>query len=647
MTIGNRRNIDDNMIQAQIDSNLEKELENLQKQEEYVGLLDRIQEEYKLAKDFLEPKREQWRVRLSLYNNQRRNKKDIGDPLLFTIHQTIMASLYDDKLSAEWLAREAGDEDVAELLTRVAEYDYDLMEKDEVDYDWGWNATFYGRGPLLFGGFDAKRKVPIPVNISPLVYLHDPRCISVVGRNGLGEGRFWGYETYNTSRELEALGIDTRDLYTGADLQSLLDLENQARAAAENEERIEDLEPITGENASFAILNWYTYHKGEKVRAILGNQRRKILAVFPLKQKVWPIIERSVYPISGSYWGVSIPDLCEDKQRARAIIQNLALDDVKFATYGMYLYDQDKITNKSALVKPAPNKFIPTDGDPRAAVQEMPRQQVKQDTQWMLSLMDAAAEKATGTPAIRQGATPDTSRTATENVLQSRSVDTRYSLLAKVFGWSEKRFWRQWYQLYKQYYKEGMGEKVVRIVGPLATKWRALTPENLKATIDPDVKITSKVISESERVQKFQTMSNIAQMIMTDPGANRRFLEKQMLKLAGFNQDEIALVFPPNAEELHATAENEELNQNKKATVRATDDHQMHLEIHNKAADTKAKAAHIEAHRKAMLLARARPDLLPTDAQSAGLPLQGITSEQRPQENLEQARRPSAPNLRF
>jgi len=77
----------------------------------------------------MKPKLDEWAVRLKLYNNQKRDKETIGDPLLFTIHQTVLASLYSDRLGVDFLGREAGDEETAENLNAMAEYDYDEMEK--------------------------------------------------------------------------------------------------------------------------------------------------------------------------------------------------------------------------------------------------------------------------------------------------------------------------------------------------------------------------------------------------------------------------------------------------------------------------------------------------------------------------------------
>jgi hypothetical protein len=39
-------------------------------------------------------------------------------------------------------------------LTDLAAHDYGVMEKDELDYDWDWDACFFGRGLLLLSEFD-------------------------------------------------------------------------------------------------------------------------------------------------------------------------------------------------------------------------------------------------------------------------------------------------------------------------------------------------------------------------------------------------------------------------------------------------------------------------------------------------------------
>ena len=60
-------------------------------------LLLQIDAEHKLCADFTAPKRAKWLRRLKLYNNQARDESKVGDPLLFTVFQTVFASLYDDR----------------------------------------------------------------------------------------------------------------------------------------------------------------------------------------------------------------------------------------------------------------------------------------------------------------------------------------------------------------------------------------------------------------------------------------------------------------------------------------------------------------------------------------------------------------------
>ena len=56
---------------------------------------------------------------------------------------------YDDRLSVEFEGKEEGDTDTAENLTDLAEHDYRVMQKDEADYEWIWDACFFSRGLQL------------------------------------------------------------------------------------------------------------------------------------------------------------------------------------------------------------------------------------------------------------------------------------------------------------------------------------------------------------------------------------------------------------------------------------------------------------------------------------------------------------------
>lgn len=602
---------------------------------DYKSLIDQVEAEYQLAWWFMKPKLDEWAVRLKLYNNQKRDKEAIGDPLLFTIHQTVLASLYSDRLGVDFLGREEGDEETAENLNALANYDYDEMEKDVIDYEWDWDASFFGRGLVLNFEFDRKLKCPTPEVIDVMTWLRDPRALSVNGdRKGRGAMKFGGREI-----RLSKNDMDKADIYfnykglkpDASDIRSLIDANVQARATAQGFQDISKFEKLVGDNADYRALEWFTHWKGKKIIVTLADNRRRVVRYTEIKQDVWPINDRVIYPIAHDWDGVSIPDLVEDKQRARAVVQNLGLAGIKLGLHPTYLYNSNLIKNRGQLNVDF-NKHIPVDGNPTGAIQEVQRQAVKQEVNWIMEILDTAAQRATATPDIQQGATPDEKRTATETNLISAKVDTRYSLSAKIFGWSEKRFWKQWYQLYKGHFEKDIDEKVVRIVGAMGAKWRTLTRENIVANTDPDVKIESKIISDAikfNELQKYRLF--VKDVIATDPeNSNTRFALRKIGRLSGFTKEEVEQVLPPSVDEMNGDSENEKLDKGQLVEVQVYDDDFVHIEMHNKAADTPEKYAHIEAHKRAMMLKRVNP--------------QFDMSKQRPDNPTEA---PTAPGVSF
>ena len=109
------------------------------------------------------------------------------------------------------------------------------------------------------------------------------------------------------------------------------------------------------ENYEYELLQWYTHYKGEKILVELGNEQSLIVRYLKLTDKEkkpakkWPIIDRSLFPISHDWDGVSIPDLVEDKQRARAVLLNLGLESAIQDVMTGYLYNVKKIKNPRHL----------------------------------------------------------------------------------------------------------------------------------------------------------------------------------------------------------------------------------------------------------------------------------------------------------
>lgn len=599
----------------ELDTSLENELKQYEKKD-FKSLVEQINTEYDISYRFMKPKIDEWALRLKLYNNQKRDKEAIGDPLLFTVHQTVLASLYSDRLNVEFGGWERGDEEIADNLNSLALFDYDDMEKDAFDYDWDWEASFFGRALAIFMDFDRERKLPIPEGIDMMTWLRDPAAKSVRGDlRGRGAMRFGGREIRLSKTKMKDSGVyfNFKGLRSdGYDYNSLLDQSITTRQSNNGFSSGDKSLEIKGDNADHRILEWFTNWQGKMVLVSLAQKRQRVVRYTELKYKPFPIIDRTIYPIAYDWDSVSIPDLVEDKQRARSVVQNLGLKSAKTGLHPMYLYNTNKIKDRNALNFEF-NKHIPVDGDVSNAIAAVERQGVKQEVQWIMDVLDTAAQKATATPDIQQGANSTEKRTATELNLVSSKVDTRYSLSAKIFGWSDKKFWGQWYQIYKKCFAAGIDEKIMRVVGPLGAVPRKLTRENIVMSTDPDIKIESRTVATAKKLEKLQSYrAFLKDVLAIDPSVNSRFALKQLGKLSGMTKDEVDMILPPTIDELTAQDENKGLEKNHKQEVNPIDDDLVHMDIHNRASDTPYKYAHIEAHKRAMMLKKERPELFPT-----------------------------------
>lgn len=615
-----------------MEENKDKPVENASTEmvrEQWVGIEKQVQAEFNMAWEHQKPKKDEWLVRLKLYNNQKRDKDAAGDTTLFSIFQTVLASLYVDRLTAEWVGREEGDQDAAENLNAIVKYDYEEMGKDESDFFWIWDTGFFGRGLLNLSEWvrDPKHKVfvPAPEVWDPVTFLRDPRANSVNGDKLLhrNAARFYGREVRMGREAMEDnpnffKDIDFGKLKYGSSTKSLLADAEQARANAQGNQLPKAWsEDKLGANAEYDLTEWYTHFKIDgkvrKVKVWLGNERRVLVGAQVLEGEMWPLIDRPLYPTSHDWDGTSIPDLVEDKQRLRAVAQNLGIKIMMSDLYPSYLYDNIKITNKNDL-NFGFNKWIGVAGPIDNAATPLRKASPNMALlDFIYNSLDVSAQKATATSEIQQGLVSQKDKTLGEVNLATSRGDTRYSLSAKVFGWSETRFWQQHYWCYKTYFKEGIDEKVLRLESAFGPKWRKLTKDQITTATgaDPDLKIESLYMSRAKMIEDRQSASVFFAVALQDPGANRRYAMRELARLYGWPKDKIDRLFPPTIDELNAEDENDLLNDNKLVQVSVNDDHVAHLEMHTKAAETRAKEAHVRAHRLALTVKKAQPELFP------------------------------------
>ena len=606
----------------------EEEIQSLEEEAKDAKQLEQIDAEYNLCYGSQENKIKESLKRLRLFNNQSRKKDKVGDPLLFTVFQTVFSALYEDRLNVTFEGNEEGDEDTADNLTELAKHDYRVMQKDKVDHDWDWDACFFGRGLLLLNEFDRTEGVmsPVPEVIDPMTFLRDPNATSVNGdMRGRGSMRFGGREIGLTRAQMEELeggegGFFNLDkLKKNKEINSLNAEARQLRKEAQGTQDLTTSEDALDNNYEYTLLEWFTHIDGKKVIITSTNGRKTIVRRQELKDDRWCIIDRPLFPMAHDWDGVSIPDLIEDKQRARAKMINLGLDAAISDLHPMYLYNKKKIRNKRDLDF-AFNKAVGVDGDVNNAYMPMQKATtVSSQVQNIFGILDTAAQKAVAAPDVAQGVSPTQGRTLGETELVASGRSARMGLAAAIWGWSDKDFWRQWYFLYKEHFLDDIDEKVIRISSPLSTKWRTLDKANLVSRLDPDITIESTKVSESKRAREFQEFSTFAQVAMQDPETNRRYLNRRLGKLAKLKTSELLLVFPPTPDEIIAEDENENLADNKFVEGNSFDDHIVHMEVHQKAGTTPAVLAHIQFHKQMIKNQKEFPEAFPQEQPQEGL----------------------------
>ena len=606
-----------------------EEVEVKEDKKDYTKLIEQINNEYETAWQHMSPKFEKWRANLKTFNNQKRKDADaeaIGDTTMFSVFQTLLASLYQDRLSVEFLGREEGDEETAYNLTQMAEFDYTEMKKAQVDYDWDWNTLFFGRALVSTEEFvrePEKLKFYMqPEAIDPLTWLRDPNATSVHG-NAAGKGamRYGGRPVLMSVDEMEehpSFFGNTKysELSTTYDIKSILEKGKKARDEAqgrqnENRDKIE-----LGENQVYPIIEWFTKYDGKKTKVWLDEEKKTVLGLKECEDDEFPFVDRALFPEAGDWDGTSIPDLTEDKQRARAVLLNLAKRSMKADLYPMYLFDEDKITNRNDL-NFGFNKFIPGKGKGESIANAVAPIQKPTFNLGMFDLVyraiEDSAQKATATTGVQQGQLVEGNKTLGEIDAAKGQSDVRFSLSAKIWGWSEQMFSLMWYKRYKNNFADGLDKKVLRIVGANGAKWRKLSKKDIQTKVDPDVKVVSKFLKDQEDTKDRTLLSQYFQLALQDPTTDRRYALRKLGSLNGLAKDELDMLQPPTIDELVSEKENESLNVNSLTepnvvVIKKDQDHNIHIRMHGKAKDSDATYKHIEAHKEALAIKQSNPE---------------------------------------
>jgi len=608
-------------------------MENKLMTQQEKDLKAQIQKEYKMAKDWIMPFYQKSYKNLKLYLNEKRDDDKVGDPILYTVMNTIHASLYSDIPSIKFRGRTIDDIATEFGLNLLVDYDYDDMEKDVLDMDWLWDTCFFGYGLVEMTYFDRERKRPAPRLVDPFCFLYAPDATA-----NLDLAPFCGEEFQLTKREMRENKAysNTENVSQGSSFNDLPEMASKARSESQGKSDVFEEKDSKSDNSKIHLVEWRTWFDGKRVLVTLANDLNKIIRYKELDfQDRWGYIPKVISRTSHQFKGASIPDMVGDKQRMRSEIINLAATIVKSQQYPHYLYNNNLIRNRADL-RFGFNKFTGVPGNPVNVV--VPMNQYTPNlafTNYILQYLDAAAQRATASAEMQQGVLSGQERTLGELNLVAQKADTRYSLMMKSLMVGDKRFWQQWYAMYKKYFKDGLDEKVLRLTGDMEQQFYTLTRKDIisDSGVDPDVQIVSTVIEDAKRQKEMGKYIQLMNAVANNPDVDRRVLVKQFAQTAGISDSEIDAIFPPTLDELTAELQNitfERIAKGEKLPppeVLSSDNHMVHMRIHRKANPSAARDVHMSAHLFAMIQTRKNPELNPTVQQEGLQP--GETGELR------------------
>lgn len=584
-------------------------------------ILQKISQEVSMATQYVSSKRVTFRDRLKLYNNQRKQRDKVAILTIYTTVNTLLAVNYTDDITVEFTGREFGDNILSDNINSVATFDHEEMGLDQINYLVQWDRLFYGVGIRDISTFNIVTNTPIVKSMSPLSWLPDPNGGMSSDGNSFNF-RFYGFEVSRTEAEMtEERGFFNLENISACATPSP---EQQDTKSMENEAHdLNDVPETNYKGQDYYQIDWYTELKNEN-----GGTSKYLVTVDPACTEIYriekilpvtaeekadeslvpfPLVLNYYSPQRNDPFGTSVCDLVEDKQRAKSVLANLRISKEKADLYPMYIYNTQSIRNRRDLDFGF-NKAIAVNlqkGQPLSeALMPIQKDKNSNSTFAQEQSLTFEASLATGSDQMQSGVISTETRTASEIQQVTLNAQTRFLLGYKINAWGEKRLWKLWYRMYRQYFSKSQ-KKIIRLQGGFGARFNTITRKDFVTVQDPDVSIVSKIELMNRRDRERLAFTQVYPLIAQDPTkplASKNFALRHLLKLNGLATDTVDVLAPESPDEMRARTENELLSRNMTATIEITDDHLSHLVIHSAAEDTDAKFAHMEAHKQAYIL---------------------------------------------
>ena len=575
--------------------------------------LIQIQDEIALSRSFTGQKRDLLRTNVMKYIDQTIDDEKIPMNTAYaSINLDIAIEMMDTK-NPIFTPRGLWDDEIAENLTDVAQFDYKEMGMNKIAYQVALDRRMTWVGIIAKTGWDEMGTHPTIGIKDPMAWLPDPFFDNTT------EARFHYFEELIPKECLsEEYGFSPEAEEMGGTMSPLLSQNQSAR------NRKTGYNNTPTDKTMVSVINGYSYFDDVLYMVTLsedGSQMLRCVEVKPVFKKekleyvpMTAVVNTKWYsPKRGDPFGTSMLELIGPKQSALSQLINLRLINAKFSTLGqMYLYDVNTVQNANEIARPSTNpKIIGVDGKNNPisqAVYPVPRNNILEDSFRVSQEIMEAMQLETGINNnqlwVQWGATS----TLGEVKQIQENANIRFGLTTLHQELADEQFWKDiWYRSYKEFFSK-TDKKFIRIASSIDwTRVLELTQSDFLTFEDPHVIIESKKKFESERARIAASLDARLAVMEANPNSHKislNYMRRKILKLQGMTRADVQVMCPYEPDEMDARNIVKLLNENdmKAATIRdINQDHMTYLVVFQSAMDTEAKQVAIEMRKQAYI----------------------------------------------
>lgn len=540
-------------------------------------LIDKFKKWFMHSETFVSTKRKLFHERWDkMTNPQTYNTDYIKIYTALDQKRAFRATFHDSAFGVKFTWQEFSDDDKAYKLTKLAEYDYWVMDRYLKDIAKLDHLFTYWVCIEIPTGYDKVKKVTTYTVMNPELWYPDPL------RNVLTEKfRYHFFKTWASQDDLEAVNKSNPDTYFN--LESLAwRSSSQTNDWTDSKISSRNLSKPAVEEGRYDIFDWYANLWGRWYMFSLNHDRSEFIrweVIEPVGQEEKknphlmpdPVNITWIAPLENDVFGWSPLWGIIDKQNAQNVLMNLAIIKEQQNVFQKYLVDTEMVSNMDHFSLPTDKNHVYIPASSKNARNKSIQQAVstvgdmKATDVNKLNLsdkIDLIVQAQTWFTDQNRWVASQWDTLGESSMLQENS-NLLFSLDATLIAKGEEWFWKNiWYRGIKKYFRQSE-EKFFRIGSWISGKTIRFTRDDLLSGDNPDIRVVSKKREDAKNREKLIHMEQLYPMIMQNPNIpeiSKKLFEREMYELKGMSREKALLMSPISPDERRALAYREMLN---------------------------------------------------------------------------------------